>query len=143
MEATASFPLYQFEPLRSFNHVRVLALQPAQYHQDNLKASIVQYDRTTIYMGSDTMYEAILYTWGNPSTSHTISIDETERLPITSNVDIMLRYFRETSAARRLWVDTICLNQLEDVERTIRVRIMGAIYRVASKVRIWLGEADQ
>lgn len=143
MEATASLPLYQFEPLQSFNHVRVLALQPAQDHKADLQASIIQYDRTTMYMGSDPVYEAISYTWGDPSSSNTISIDETAQLPITSNVDIMLRYFRKTDVTRYLWVDAICLNQEDHVERTIQVRRMGAIYGVASKVRIWLGEAGQ
>ena len=41
---------------------------------------------------------------------------------------------------RTLWVDSICINQGDDNERSQQVRLMGQIYRKASTVLIWLGE---
>ena len=39
----------------------------------------------------------------------------------------------------RVWVDAICINQNDIVERNQQVQIMGDIYRAASRVRVWLG----
>lgn len=98
MEATASFPLYQFEPLRSFNHVRVLALQPAQDHQDDLKASITR-RQTFDTLGSthggrlaaqrsvhhpaerDTMADLFTEIWMNPRSRETMSVMSRLRSP--------------------------------------------------------------
>ena len=41
---------------------------------------------------------------------------------------------------RTLWVDSICINQRDDDERSQQVRLMDWIYRKASAVLIWLGE---
>jgi hypothetical protein len=40
-----------------------------------------------------------------------------------------------------LWVDTICVNQSNLVERGNQVKIMGDIYRSATQAISWLGEA--
>jgi hypothetical protein len=48
-----------------------------------------------------------------------------------------------TKIPRVLWVDKVCINQDDVNERSSQVRIMGAIYRDARKVLVWLGEEDQ
>ena len=44
---------------------------------------------------------------------------------------------------RTFWIDSICINQEDDEERTQQVSIMRMIYQQASKVTIWLGEEDE
>jgi hypothetical protein len=39
-----------------------------------------------------------------------------------------------------LWVDAICINQTDIPERDSEFRQMGAIYRRAKQVQVWLGE---
>ena len=41
---------------------------------------------------------------------------------------------------RTLWIDALCINQDDLVERSAQVSIMGSIYSNTSKVLIWLGE---
>jgi hypothetical protein len=41
-----------------------------------------------------------------------------------------------------LWIDAICINQGNLVERGLQVSLMRMIYRRANKVVIWLGESD-
>ena len=53
-----------------------------------------------------------------------------------------LRQFRHESQVLTLWVDSICINQLDEVERPNQVYIMGSIYKSAVECKIWLGEIE-
>lgn len=44
------------------------------------------------------------------------------------------------SPAKALWVDAICINQLDVQERSAQVLIMGDIYSRCERVTIWLGK---
>ncbi|KAM5356486.1 hypothetical protein ACJ41O_003132 [Fusarium nematophilum] len=54
----------------------------------------------------------------------------------------MLRYLRHKHEQQYLWIDAICLNQKDEVEKSIQVPAMGEIYREAETVIVWLGEDD-
>jgi hypothetical protein len=43
---------------------------------------------------------------------------------------------------RVLWIDAICINQKDNKERTVQVRLLSRIYRNAARVVVWLGEGD-
>jgi hypothetical protein len=58
-------------------------------------------------------------------------------------VDSLLRYFREEQDVRYLWVDAVCLNQMDNGEKSVQVGLMGDIYRQARRVLICLGEATR
>ncbi|KAF2443018.1 hypothetical protein P171DRAFT_363731, partial [Karstenula rhodostoma CBS 690.94] len=68
---------------------------------------------------------------------NTIEINE-HSLPITRNLCNALQYLFERNE-RRLWIDAICINQQDDVERGKQVGLMGRIYSWAKKVVVWLG----
>jgi hypothetical protein len=38
------------------------------------------------------------------------------------------------------WIDAVCINQVDSVERNAQVQIMGRIYRSAAEVVVWLGD---
>jgi hypothetical protein len=42
-----------------------------------------------------------------------------------------------------LWVDALCINQEDNVERANQVKMMGKIYAQALHVKIWLGKEDK
>lgn len=48
-----------------------------------------------------------------------------------------------SSEPRVLWVDAICINQSNPDEKNHQVRQMYRIYSSASRVLIWLGNADR
>jgi hypothetical protein len=84
-------------------------------------------------------YEAISYTWGSSTKGHLVSLGRSW-LPITRNVYKILQdrgsYFR----TRWLWIDAVCINQDDNVEKGIQVNIMGDIYQSAERVLVWLGD---
>lgn len=40
------------------------------------------------------------------------------------------------------WIDAICINQKDKMEKSKQVRLMESIYRSANRVIVWLGESD-
>ncbi|KAK0817611.1 hypothetical protein LTR75_002946 [Friedmanniomyces endolithicus] len=88
-------------------------------------------------------YAALSYTWGGPTASHTIEIDD-QAVPIRKN---LWRFFRQFggSAANTwrswIWVDAVCIDQTNASEVMQQVSMMGRIYSQALKVLVWLGPA--
>ncbi|KAF2271839.1 HET-domain-containing protein [Westerdykella ornata] len=98
-------------------------------------------------------YEALSYCWGDLSTVVPITlvhpkqsstdIDKAEQVEqtfyVTADLHCALLNFRRILSARILWVDAICINQNDPVERSQQVSSMGQIYSSAERVLVWLG----
>ncbi|KAK2752445.1 hypothetical protein FQN54_008107 [Arachnomyces sp. PD_36] len=85
-------------------------------------------------------YRALSYTWGSGLCDHE-AICNGHSLMITSNLHLALTRLRETEKEETyLWVDAICINQADPVDKSIQVRRMSTIYRDAAAVIVWLGE---
>jgi hypothetical protein len=116
-----------------------------------LRGSLVRHD--TIEQSQNEPYDALSYTWGQaPATSkiEIIAQDYAHELPITPNLEAALRQFRNESISvqnslnyRLLWIDAICINQDDGNEKNRQVPQMGAIFRQARKVLVWLGGREQ
>lgn len=87
-------------------------------------------------------YVALSYTWGSTELSRVILVNGSE-VPITRSlaeaIDAIFIFARERSMM--FWADSICINQADDHERGLQVRLMNSIYRSAEIVTIWLGPA--
>src|ERR1700712_288704 len=148
---------YRYRPLdKSQDEIRLVSLLPG-----NLK------DRTqiTIYHApfaapSNTLrlaakpdclphFEALSYTWGAKENSEVAYIVEPEQdgnegltLPLYGNLASALRHLRNTKQARVLWIDSLCINQEDILERNEQVKRMVNIYHLASRVVVFLGTED-
>ncbi|CAG9987748.1 unnamed protein product [Clonostachys byssicola] len=89
-----------------------------------------------IYHGGG--FEALSYTWGDPTDLLPIEANG-ETMQVTRNLATALTYLRNISSARHLWIDALCINQMDTDERNAQVAIMGTIYRTARRVVSWLG----
>lgn len=58
-----------------------------------------------------------------------------------STYDIIKRANYNDTVAR-LWLDSLCINQADVLERNAQVSMMGEIYSAASNVAVWLGWDD-
>jgi len=90
-------------------------------------------------------YKTLSYLWGEPVLSDNILIDS-KRLAITKSLGAALRRLRPPTGKPplRIWIDQICINQYDTMERSEQVRLMHEIYRYASEVLVWLGsDPDQ
>lgn len=89
--------------------------------------------------GVKSTYEALSYTWGDPSPVFTIQING-DRLPVAHNLFFALQYLRHETDPRDLWIDAICINQQDLKERSEQVVHMLQIYKNASRVIVSLGD---
>ena len=86
-------------------------------------------------------YEALSYTWGNPSDTTPCDLNGQPH-QITKNLEAALKQLRWRSRPRHLWVDAICINQLDTLERNHQVPLMKRIYECATRTLVWLGPSS-
>jgi hypothetical protein len=87
-------------------------------------------------------FQAISYTWGDPVYSNIIDIGG-KSLPVLDSLYPFLRYVldQDTQGSRTwLWIDSLCINQKDDNEKSTQVPLMGKIFSIAQKTYVWLGE---
>ena len=87
-------------------------------------------------------YTALSYTWGDATAVASLNIDGA-KFDVSSNLAEALDGVVETAfrTGSYLWVDQICINQLDRAERSVQVRHMTELYEKAAAVCIWLGQS--
>ncbi len=95
-------------------------------------------------LDENTEYEAISYCWGDATDKMSINIKQPEgvfKTQVNRNLHAALKHLRLPDKPRVLWIDALCINQEDLVERNQQVAMMRDIYRSATHTVIWLGEA--
>ncbi|EME84545.1 uncharacterized protein MYCFIDRAFT_124699, partial [Pseudocercospora fijiensis CIRAD86] len=82
---------------------------------------------------------ALSYCWNTTSAEEIIWVDG-RPLKVTPNLYAALRNARATTTRVNLWIDQICVDQQNTIDRNEQVGKMGAIFRAASGVIVWLGQ---
>jgi hypothetical protein len=59
--------------------------------------------------------------------------------PIGHNLHLALLHLRSPTHSISIWIDAICINQADTMERNSQVSLMAFIYTRATKVVAWLG----
>lgn len=127
---------YEHIPLESKRSMRLVKISPADSWAP-LKCEIIQVDT----LDNAPAYEAILYTWGDYRIRHPLVCGpEGQILQVSESCISVLRRIRLSDVPRVVWVDAICINQDDDLERNTQVAMMGQIYHQAIRVIIDLGE---
>lgn len=86
-------------------------------------------------------YEALSYEWGPLGRNFLrkeVTVDGLKR-DVRENLGYALWHLRLANEPRILWVDALCINQLDERERCHQVNQMGLIYSNASNTCVWLG----
>lgn len=96
-------------------------------------------------------YEAVSYVWGQKANPVNITFKQKDdttgstlsALEITHNLSEALLHLRHEDVPRSVWIDAICINQNDNNEKSHQVRMMGDVYKKASKVVAWLGPSTE
>ncbi|KAI1463957.1 HET-domain-containing protein [Daldinia caldariorum] len=96
-------------------------------------------------------YDAISYTWqqdevnGGSKNKQGEIVCNDARLLVGVNLFNCLEQLEKNGRHydQDLWVDAICINQGDEAERNQQVSIMADIYKLAERVVVWLGAADE
>lgn len=118
------------EPFKS----RVLFLNPGK-ESERLAGRLED-----LLVGETRGYKALSYVWGEPHMTDVIFLDG-KRLAITESLGAALRRLRPAAghAPLPIWVDQICINQKDTIERSQQVRLMHSIFMYSGQVLVWLG----
>jgi hypothetical protein len=87
------------------------------------------------------VYAALSYAWGDASNKRRIIIEEGEyeyELLVTENLHSALRHI---ALDGQFWIDAVCINQADDMEKSWQVQQMWTIHHEAQYVAVWLGLA--
>jgi hypothetical protein len=83
-------------------------------------------------------YDALSYTWGDMANTEEIMLNGFI-FTVTAGLERALRHLRLPNKKRVLWIDAICINQMDTTERNHQVQMMFNIYQNAQAVRAWIG----
>ncbi|KAF2675943.1 HET-domain-containing protein [Lentithecium fluviatile CBS 122367] len=124
---------YRYEPLLLPRMIRVIEIDPSQECTSPLSChlKIAQLDAAP-------PYEALSYRWCGPKDGLLLCCGKD--LSIRRNLKDALTRLRLPDVRRYIWADAVCINQDDHRERLGQIKLMGDIYRKASRVIVWLGE---
>ena len=152
---------YQYEPLSEDlrdDQIRLLTLHPGK------NGDLIQCSFHVTCLSEASKYEALSYYWGTEPESCEITIRnlkpkkistssrkwqrvkeqiKLEKFHVRPNLYAALSQFREQNRDIVLWVDALCINQEDEIEKTQQVRKMARIYGKAHRVLIWLGAGSK
>jgi hypothetical protein len=133
--------------------IRILTVKPNDNQLAPIEASLSIADSQSVEQ--DDQYNAVSYHWGDLNELENVIIRGSDqgkpglecKVPVTKALTAALRQFRaEASENReplRLWIDALCINQIDAAERGSQVSSMKQIFARATSVWIWLGESDE
>jgi hypothetical protein len=133
-ELPAVSKTFGYEPL---NHeipsIRLLRVHPESSPEGYLQCTI---QHATI----NAEYTCLSYVWGPPDDGITILLGGKQH-KVRSNLSQFLEVARARHTDKLLWIDALCINQRDILERNHQVQQMGTIFSSAREVLAWLGHA--
>lgn len=104
-------------------------------------ANVSEYKFREHCLDNELCFEALSYVWGDTTVRKELIIDA-QTVEVTVNLWNALQHLSSRSAHPPLWVDAICINQEDLVEREEQASLVSEIYGGATRVLVWLG-SDQ
>ncbi|KAM6513653.1 hypothetical protein FALCPG4_016034 [Fusarium falciforme] len=93
-----------------------------------------------VQLSDEHCYEAISYTWGSSQLARQVMVDW-RWLPVTQSAYEILHSRAPWKGSRLLWIDSICIRQTNNAEKSTQIPMMGKIYSRATRVVVWLGSS--
>lgn len=127
--------LHQYRKLRP-NSIRLLVLNPGTADEP-MECYLEHFE-----LEKCPKYIALSYTWGTDREAVEIRLDGARHYA-RQNLFDFLRTYRDRYDTSLLWIDAVCINQNDDIERAAQVQLMNRIYGCADLVLVWLGTSTE
>ncbi|KAM0354883.1 hypothetical protein ACHAPU_000720 [Fusarium lateritium] len=136
INAEASGKIYS--PLDSHRHeIRLLTLYSSSVGEENICCTLSSAELNSASASTIPAYESLSYVWGKPEFTECITLNDNPFF-ITSSLKYILASLRHETRNRILWVDALCINQLDIKERSEQVALMREIYSNCERDIAWL-----
>ncbi|KAK5683574.1 hypothetical protein LTS10_005107 [Elasticomyces elasticus] len=116
---------------------RILVIEPGTLH----KPLRCAFETISLLDNALPQYETVSYAWGD-ATKHDIVYVGGHQLNVPISAKRVLQRMRRADKPRTVWIDVICVDQQNLVDRNYLVQLMCEIYSCTSTGFIWLGEDD-
>lgn len=131
---------YQYTPL-SPGEIRTLIVESPLVGGAAWSLKTVRLDDGN-ELSEDSRFDALSYTWGDQSRTFPLTLSCGRTLQIHHNLHEALPYLAKRRSAKPLWIDAVCINQSDSIEKLSQIRLMNQIYRSASQVWVWFGPGN-
>ncbi|KAF2850869.1 HET-domain-containing protein, partial [Plenodomus tracheiphilus IPT5] len=122
--------IFTYQPLDASGSLRLLKVQP-----DTLDGFLqIELEEIT----DSTPYHCLSYMWGDQTTRFPIRLNG-QAAHVGKNLYNFLKVAKRRFPGEAFWIDSLCINQADDHEKSSQVQRMGSIYRDATDVIIWFG----
>jgi hypothetical protein len=121
----------------SRKEIRLLSIRPPINHDTLIECDLQVFD-----LDKAPPFDAVSYVWGDPTTTKAIRLCGSPA-PVTLNLFAALARLRHKVDIIWLWIDALCINQSNTLEKNSQILIMRHIYRRAHRVISWFGEAEE
>jgi hypothetical protein len=108
-----------------------------QHHESSIPVSCTV---SHVSLDDAPPYTALSYHWGDTTRPREILVNGAI-FKVTENLDVALRHLRLQDEPLTLWIDALCIDQSDDVEKSEQLEQMRQIYSRALTVVSWLGPA--
>ncbi|MCJ1309270.1 hypothetical protein MMC25_002929 [Agyrium rufum] len=131
--------IYKFEhrPLGKGENLRLLRLRA----QPCLPNSPIQCDIIHTSLARPPQYVAVSHRWDSSGMPQEMILIDGGLFPVSRSIHSLLLAKRSNLHPRYFWIDSICINQEDNVEKSKQVGLMRNIYEEAEMTLGWLGEA--
>ncbi len=128
--------------------IRLITVLPETHHssfnqhhgdQDPFKSSnLVSCTLSHVSLDNAPAYTALSYNWGDATRRHAILVNGAPVM-VTTNLEAAMRHLRQRDELLTLWIDALCIDQSDEVEKSEQLAQMRQIYSQALSVVAWLG----
>ncbi|KAL1615372.1 hypothetical protein SLS56_011839, partial [Neofusicoccum ribis] len=135
ISANKCYPSYVYPDLPKTdnnNTIRVLTLEPAQEYHARLRGHLQLVD-----LRRPPKYQAISYRWSDPTPDYNMMI-ENSILVTTRSASIALKRIRDRDKSVTVWIDAVCIDQRDRIERGQQVQLVGRIFKQAERALVCL-----
>lgn len=132
--------IYSSIPL-SPKSFRALQIQPSRAFDSPIHCTLQRIQLSEKDPCDPQLYEALSYTWGSPEKTDVIILHGIT-YAVGRNCFEALRRLRWKAGIRTVFVDAICINQIDSEELSSQIALMGDVYSQAHRVVAWLGEPE-
>jgi hypothetical protein len=126
---------FKYTPLPP-DHIRLLHISPLHSPIGDLACKL-----KVFALEERPRFEALSYAWGTqPASEHIVC--NNAKLSISPHLLEGLWNISTVTFVQWLWIDAICINQSDEIEKAVQVMQMDQIYSAASRVVVWMGPSD-
>ena len=130
--------------------IQLVSIEPGDFG-DPIHCSL-----QTVSLSSNPKYNALSYYWedfdyaqGVPDSKTTVPPKRRgsitfDGMPfvVKRNLEAAQRHIRQGEYSRTLWIDALCIDQMNDREKAKQIAMMGDIYAGTAELVTWAGTAS-